>query len=250
MVTQRAQILVADDHETFVQSATDALNERGYETRAAFRRGALLETLRKWRPDVLVVSADFTESVCDENASGEEMASIVISDAPRVCLPAAFLDTPVLGHLNRPVKLDALCLKVSRAAAFRRSVQTLRQVEHLSQQGSRRSDSEFPQHPEAARGPAQMYASEYFGASIMQMYRALEAMSELASTLWTGRDRPVCCMFQCPRLDVLTHALEQTVQSLEKTKQSFKSKELGNLRKQLEALLEAIEGNNPPEDGD
>lgn len=248
-VTQMARILVADECDTFVQSATDALNDRGYETRAAFERGALQETLRNWPPDVLVVSADFTEGTCGEKQPDGEMVAVVISDSPRACIPAGFLDTPVLGHLSRPVDLEALCAKVSRAAAYRRSVQTLRQVETIARQTPPSApgcvQSEVSEH-----GPAQMYASEYFGRSLMEMYRALEAMSALAWTLWAGRDRPVCPMFQCPRLDVFARALEQTVESLEKTKRSFKSRELGNLRKQLETLLKAIDNDIPPDEGD
>ncbi len=47
----------------------------------------------------------------------------------------------------------------------------------------------------------------------------------------------VCHLFNCPRQVVLLNALDETVKVLEKTKRSFKSKELGNLRKKLENIM-------------
>jgi YesN/AraC family two-component response regulator len=46
-----------------------------------------------------------------------------------------------------------------------------------------------------------------------------------------------CHLLNCPRPAMLTQALEETVQVLEKTKNAFKSKDLGDLRKKLESLL-------------
>lgn len=249
-MTQMARILVADNDDAFVQSATEALNERGYGSTGACDSTALQETFRTCPPDVLVVAADLTQSLCGENSAEDEMVAIVISDAAGDCVPAGFLDTPVLGHLGRPVELETLCLAVSKAAAYRRSVQVLRQVESLAGQTPPSSGSASVQDSAIEHGRGTMYASEYVGVCLMQMYRSLEAMSAFASTLWMGRDRPVCPMFQCPRLDLLIHAVQQTIESLEKTKQSFKSRELGNLRKQLEALLDALEGEIPPDAGD
>jgi hypothetical protein len=47
-----------------------------------------------------------------------------------------------------------------------------------------------------------------------------------------------CHLLECPRLRALTGTLRETIRVLEKTKGSFKSKELGDLRMKLEAIAE------------
>jgi hypothetical protein len=47
-------------------------------------------------------------------------------------------------------------------------------------------------------------------------------------------------MWTCPRLSFLKKGLEETIEVLEKTKNSFKSKELGDLRKKLEGLMKSL----------
>jgi hypothetical protein len=67
-------------------------------------------------------------------------------------------------------------------------------------------------------------------------------MDSLAEALVrdTGRSSPTsaCHLLDCPRLKALTHALREATHVLETTKGSFRSKELGELRHRLDAILE------------
>ena len=47
----------------------------------------------------------------------------------------------------------------------------------------------------------------------------------------------VCNLLNCPKLNELTESLTETIKTLELTKSSFKSKELGQLRIKLEQLM-------------
>ena len=51
-------------------------------------------------------------------------------------------------------------------------------------------------------------------------------------------DQAVCQLLNCPRTDTLVSALKDTVEILKKSKSAFKSKEIGDLRRKLEELLE------------
>jgi regulator of cell morphogenesis and NO signaling len=64
-----------------------------------------------------------------------------------------------------------------------------------------------------------------------------EALSE------DSGEQDVCQLLTCPRLAILRGSLNESVQVLEKTKNSFKSKELGDLRKRLEALASSMATN-------
>lgn len=50
--------------------------------------------------------------------------------------------------------------------------------------------------------------------------------------------------------ETLRTALEETVQVLERTRRSFKSRELGQLRRRLIELLERLEADEPVKDKD
>ncbi|NJN70800.1 MAG: hypothetical protein HC801_11340, partial [Nitrospira sp.] len=61
----------------------------------------------------------------------------------------------------------------------------------------------------------------------------------MASQLRGSAEEPtdVCRMMQCPRLTGYREALESTVDVLEKTKSSFRSNDLGLLRRKIEQVL-------------
>jgi hypothetical protein len=63
--------------------------------------------------------------------------------------------------------------------------------------------------------------------------------SVLTSQMQGSAEAPmdVCRMMECPRLAVYREALEGTVEALAKTKNSFRSKELGLLRAKIEDVL-------------
>jgi len=54
-------------------------------------------------------------------------------------------------------------------------------------------------------------------------------------------EQNVCRLVGCPRLDTLVTALRDTIEVLEKTKNAFKSKELGELRRRLETIVRSGE---------
>lgn len=68
---------------------------------------------------------------------------------------------------------------------------------------------------------------------------ALSDIKNITSAV-TGEDikLPACHLLDCPKLNELTCALEKTIKVLRKTKSAFKSKDLGELRENLEEISE------------
>jgi response regulator RpfG family c-di-GMP phosphodiesterase len=62
-------------------------------------------------------------------------------------------------------------------------------------------------------------------------------IKNLAAGLSTNETQDACHMMNCPRLENVTSSLVTAIGILEKTKGSFKSRELGELRIQLEQLV-------------
>ena len=67
---------------------------------------------------------------------------------------------------------------------------------------------------------------------------SLDDLKHLTEALAQQRsEQTVRKLLNCPRCFALTEALEETIKVLARTKSSFKSKELGDLRKKLEKLV-------------
>jgi len=67
----------------------------------------------------------------------------------------------------------------------------------------------------------------------------LSDLNNLTKALTTDKagQPEVCQLFNCPRFNTLNAAVMETIEVLEKTKNAFKSKELGELRKKLEKVV-------------
>jgi DNA-binding response OmpR family regulator len=65
----------------------------------------------------------------------------------------------------------------------------------------------------------------------------LDVSRVITSTGWLDAEAVACHLFDCPRRAALMRSLQDTVQTLERTKSSFKSQELGELRRRIETTL-------------
>jgi hypothetical protein len=85
-------------------------------------------------------------------------------------------------------------------------------------------------------GPVSVEA--FVDATLRNVSEALVDVARLTAGLHGSEADPssACHLFQCPRLLAFSKAVDQTIEVLESTKRSFKSKELGALRHKLEEL--------------
>jgi len=71
----------------------------------------------------------------------------------------------------------------------------------------------------------------HLASSTMDLKRLFEI------SLQMGPNPDLCGLQDCPRLGLYEETIREGVETLERTKGAFKSKELGELRKKFEALL-------------
>lgn len=87
------------------------------------------------------------------------------------------------------------------------------------------------------RGQQEMIAT-FIELSFQNIYGALSDLSRLAGNNTAGDVKSLPChLLNCPRLDVLSSAIQDTIQVLEKTKNAFRSRDLGELRRRLEDVI-------------
>jgi FixJ family two-component response regulator len=76
--------------------------------------------------------------------------------------------------------------------------------------------------------------------TISNILASMLDIKNLITGITTGRKQGSCQMMNCPRIENLANSLVAAINVLEKTKSSFKSKELGDLRLQLERVVNEL----------
>jgi hypothetical protein len=92
-----------------------------------------------------------------------------------------------------------------------------------------------------ASSGAPLSPSSFYSLAFDRVFSSLLDIRSITKALVHSADvdaeRSACHLFECPRLRTLAGALTEAISVLEKTKGSFKSKELAELRKRLEATM-------------
>ncbi|HXK62601.1 MAG TPA: hypothetical protein PLP42_22175 [Acidobacteriota bacterium] len=93
---------------------------------------------------------------------------------------------------------------------------------------------------QATCGAEPISVGEFLEQALKNAAAALRDIQHVTETLTVeDRGRTVCHLFDCPRIVSLTDAVRDAIHVLEKTKSSFKSKELAELRRRLQAVLKS-----------
>jgi hypothetical protein len=85
--------------------------------------------------------------------------------------------------------------------------------------------------------PSSLSAGAFLNLTLQNISGSISDIQYLFESLnQEKKEKQACNLFQCPANEKLKAAITETINVLEKTKSSFKSKELGNLRKRLESI--------------
>jgi AmiR/NasT family two-component response regulator len=80
--------------------------------------------------------------------------------------------------------------------------------------------------------------SDFMDISFYNILNIVKDLRFLSKSLVNPNVEPEAChMMDCPRLDILNKALHETIDVLELTKNAFKSRELGLIRRKLEGIM-------------
>jgi len=91
------------------------------------------------------------------------------------------------------------------------------------------------------------FVSVLLDLTLDQMSRYLNNLRYLTKEAAAPRpERSACNLLYCPRLQTYAEVIRTAVAVLERTKSSFKSRELGDLRRRLESVLERADPIDPP----
>lgn len=241
------RILIADDDETFLYSTADILRKKGYECYCALNGESAVELLSIAEYDLLIADINMPgnpglELIQDSRLINSAMPAILVTGYPSIKTAIKSVQLPVLAYMVKPVHFDELLTNVKKAMESSRAYHAIRdtqdRLKNWLQDFSGTTDT-----VKKINGKSPFLNVETFLAYTLEnIINAITDIKNLTVTL-AGKDNKqyTCNLLNCPLTDKLIHTLKETTDVIEKTKNSFKSKSLGQLRKKLEKLLSDLE---------
>ena len=246
--TTRGRVLIADDDEAFRTATTAFLRRQGFDCESARDSSTATEKLR---------DADFELLISDINMPGNaglefveklpEIAAalpvILLTGHPWVQSAARSVRLRVAAYLVKPCDAEELLTLSEQAIANYRAYRAVSsnrsKIETWARDLAQIEDVLRNQPNGAPTATIESYLNSTL-SNILSVLVDLKKFTEAIAAPASHR--------KVLEQVTLHRALEETIAVLEKTKQSFKSKELGELRKRLEALLNTPPAGEPRKD--
>jgi len=242
--TPAGRILLADDEELLLAFLSERLRREGYACDCAADGAEAVRFLATQTYDLLVSDInmpgnedlDLIRSVPRLNAG---LPVILMTGNPNMPTAIQSIGLPVIAYLIKPLDFTVLLREVQRGVSFRKVATTLASFSDRLQgwvddMGQVRR--EFEASPQATSQAAMFGALALTIGNTAGALLDLQELFKLAVSV-DPRRPDLCEVVNCPRLEALERAVADGIDVLERTKDSYRSKELGALRKRYEMLI-------------
>lgn len=245
MIIDTPRVLLADDEETFRRSTARLLEQEGYRCDCAQdsqEAGRLLTS----QHDALITDIRMPgnmqfEFLRDVRTRFPSLPIVLVTGYPSVQTAVEALRLSFTDYLLKPVDWPDLLRAVGEAV---KKTSLLRMTTAIREEANRLVASLEHLQDNLGSGANERELAWSLDTFLSQSFAQMAVVSSrirsvLTSQLQGGAEAPtdVCRMMQCPRLEAYREALQSTVEVLEKSKNAFRSKDLGLLRQKIELLL-------------
>jgi ActR/RegA family two-component response regulator len=240
---QIGRILVADDDETFLLSTADLLRREGYHCDCAPDAAVAEKLLRASRYDLLIADIRMPgnkdlEFVGRLGDIAKGMPVILVTGYPSLDTAIESIRLPVVAYLVKPVDFDELLGRVEIALQYGGAYAAVEETRSRVAEWNDDLDK-IGRLMRLSRSDATPLSTNTFvDLTMTNIVGALSDIRNLTESITSRAGEPAAChLLNCPRPAALIKGLTEAVEVLEKTKRSFKSKELAELRRRLEEIL-------------
>jgi DNA-binding response OmpR family regulator len=242
-MNERNRILIADDEETFLEAHADLLRDEGYDCDCAKDAATAKAMLRQNRYDLLI--ADIKMPGNEELAFvealpviAEGLPVILVTGYPTLNTAIKSTRLAVAAYLLKPLPLDDF-LKLVRQSIIRHETYRMFEESRHRLRSLQIELGAFENLKKSAPArPSHVDAEVFLHYTIKNILASLADLKDLAQALAQNKPKQQACqLLNCPRHAELTEAIRAAIVVMEKTKTSFKSKELAALRVNLESVL-------------
>lgn len=238
------RVLIADDEETFLFSTADLLRKEGYICDCAVDSDTAKRLLVENQYDVMIADIRMPgntdlEFIHELPNIAEGLPIILVTAYPSLKSAIQSVRLPVIAYLVKPLDVGELIGHI-RASAERSKVRRAVGIARQQLQSWRKELDNIEKLADAKEDHATFVPVDaYLTLTLQNIVESLSGLRTLTESIADiSGEQQVCRLLNCPRATRLNEGLKETIRVLEKTKRSFKSKELGELRRRLESLLD------------
>jgi CheY-like chemotaxis protein len=255
-MSNKGVILIADDEQEFLVSSSALLRSQGYECDCVKDSQAAVNRLRERQYDLLIADIEMPGN---QNLSlirnvpqiTKGLPVIIVTGHPSIQTAAQSVQLAVSAYLLKPIDPDDLFSAVEQAVGRFRAYQVVSRHWRRLQENSQ--DMQYLESlMRTGAGCVEPVPWHAFpNMTLLEILESLREMENYVLVMAGQKGSPAGSVDEnAPSPAVLLAAIQQTIEVLEKTKNAFKSKDLGDLRRKLQALVEIPEptppSNNPP----
>ena len=231
------RILVADDDAAFRLAMGKVLERSGFQCETAGSAAEAVDLLRTKEYDVLLADINMPgnarlELIADLPAVLDGLPIILITGEPTVETASRSVRLRVRAYLTKPPDFAELCQLLNAAVTERRDLRLLNDNRQRIQNWDRELERILRLLQQSTDADRRATMQSYVRLTLRQLIVGLIDLEHLLihDGERLGTDLAV-------EKQQLLHAVNKTIGVLQKTKDHFKSKELGELRKELETII-------------
>ncbi len=244
-MTDSGRILVADDEEIFLLATANLLRNAGYTCDSASDSFAAIQMLKAQKYDLLISDINMPGNtelalIRDLPQIAEGMPTILVTGYPSIDLVIDAIKLPVSAYLTKPIPSEQLLNEVHTSIENHRIYQSTKQMMQRQLIALRDLIESGKELSITAPKNKLTSVNAFLSLTLQNIAGSLLDINVITNRLTqkVPQTQEVCHLFNCPRHAVLINTLEEAVKVLEKTKNSFKSIELRNLRRKLTNILD------------
>jgi hypothetical protein len=148
---------------------------------------------------------------------------------------------PVAAYMDKPVEFETLLMQVKNSINKYRTYCSFQNTSHRLQEWQKDLESIKELVNSASETPTSVPINTFFKLTFRNIADSLLDLEHLIEGLNTNRgEQYVCNLLDCPSITKLKNGLTESVEVLKKTRNSFKSKDLGKLREKLDMIIKDV----------
>jgi CheY-like chemotaxis protein len=250
MVAQETgNILIADDEESFRLTTAEILRREGYDCDCVSTSEEALACLKK-PYDLLIADINMPgntdlEFLVEVHKNVPVLPIIVVTGYPSVPTAVEALHLAVVDYIVKPLKMPTFLISVAEGVKRGKLLRGVKETRQTVQKwGDTMAGLEQSLNSGGDTGPGSSAAwtmDWYLDQAVDNMAKLTGGLQRMLSEVRKRKgeklDDNICALLECPRLTLYESTLRDTIDVLERTKRSFKSKELGMLRERIRKVL-------------
>lgn len=237
----KGNILFVDDEDTFRQSTVELLEREGYRCDSAENSTKAEICLQMHEYDVVIADImmqgnehlQFTKTINEQHS---KLPVILITGRPTLDTAIQSLQLSVIAYLLKPFEFSELLGFIDEGLQYSKTKQTADKLkdrlndwkeylENVNQLMIRHDMDET--NPES-----------FVNNSFYNIFMAMSDIEHLYTATHSDSSSSYAChLLNCPRYQKLQDVISEAITVIDKTKRSFKSKELASLKNKLEQSL-------------